>query len=332
MRLFSHKGLSIFELLAVLVILGILSAVAVVSLSSLLENTRIRADQANVVSLNQATRIFSMSDERNFDIWLAVPSIESKIDALVTYGYLSRPLRVQHPDSSYDFNDEFLLWCFVRCQPIVSDFNFITPNFSVQDFAVKRTDNSFTLTPDGLYATPPSSLDNILFFPNPRSAYIIEVTAQIFPRQSGHVWGGFGVLVETRLNNLDPQRDFGYIVQLDRHEGQVIVRRRNDGNEVNNILLRYNVQFDQGQPYYVESSQRNDVVRANPWWEEPHTMRLEVNDEQTHKTLSVWIDDVFVFTWTIPEPLSFEDASLNHTGLRVWNDVPVLFTSFEIRD
>lgn len=137
----------------------------------------------------------------------------------------------------------------------------------------------------------------------------------------------------TQLNNNNPERDFGYIVQLDRHEGQVIVRRRNNGNEVSNILLRYNVNFSEGQPNYVfESSQRNAGVRSNPWWEVPHTMRIEVNDLHTDKTLSVWIDEVFVFTWTIPDPISFEDASLNHTGLRVWNDVPVLFTSFEIRD
>lgn len=106
-----------------------------------------------------------MSDEKNFEVWRTLPTIESKIDALVTYGYLSRPLRVQHSNSSYDFNDEFLLWCFVRCQAIVSDFIFINPTFVVEDFAVKRSNDSFNLTPDGLYATPPANLDNILFFP-----------------------------------------------------------------------------------------------------------------------------------------------------------------------
>ncbi len=44
MKKLTHHGLTTVELLAILVILAIISAVAVVSLSTLLDNTRLRAD------------------------------------------------------------------------------------------------------------------------------------------------------------------------------------------------------------------------------------------------------------------------------------------------
>ncbi len=333
MRTLSHKGLSMIELLAVLVLLGVISAVAVISLSTLLENSRIRADQGNVTTLNQATRLFLLSDEQGFNAWLALASTEEKINALVAYGYLSRVPTLQHSDSSFDFDGDLLRWCFQRCDPIVSVFNFIQPTFVVDDFPIKRNENSFELTEDGLLASPPATNDNIIFFPNPRNAYTLVVTGQIFPRISGNIWGGFGVLFETRLNNQNPAQDTGYILQLDRHEGQVLIRPRTNGNE-GNPILRYDVTFNGGIPSYTLNTDnlRNDTVRANPWWEEPHTLRLTVSEQDGNKTLSLWIDEVFVFLWSIPQPIPFEDAATNHSGLRVWNNVPVLFTSFDIHD
>ena len=183
-----------------------------------------------------------------------------------------------------------------------------------------------------MVATPPSNQDDIIFFSNPRSAYTIEVTSQIQPRLGGNNRGGFGVLFETSFRNNNPNRDDGYIVQLDRHEGQIIVRPRNNGTE-QNIVLRYNVTIVNGIANFTPGgTTSNTGVRDDPWWEQSHTMKLTVFEDGSNKTLSVWLNDVFVFSWAIPNPIPLEDAAVNMTGLRTWWQVPVIFEALDIRD
>lgn len=60
MRL-SKKGVTIIELLAILVILAVIALIAVPSVNRLIENTRVRADLADVIALNQSTRLYQLS-------------------------------------------------------------------------------------------------------------------------------------------------------------------------------------------------------------------------------------------------------------------------------
>lgn len=332
MKKLTHHGLTTVELLAILVILAIISAVAVVSLSTLLDNTRLRADQANVISLNQATRLLKMHDETGFENFMNLETDEAKMNALYTMGYLNQPIRMQHSETFYSFDQSVVVWCFQQCPNFVSLFDFSQPTFNLNDFQVKRSQDAFVISEGALVATPPNQSDDIIFFPNPRSAYTIEVTAQIQPRLGGNNRGGFGVLFETSFRNNDPNRDDGYIVQLDRHEGQIIIRPRNNGNE-QNIVLRYNVNIVNGNANFTPGgSTSNTGVRDDPWWEQSHTLKLSVSEDGSNKTLSVWLNDVFVFSWAIPNPIASEDAALNMTGLRTWWQVPVIFEAFDIYD
>ena len=334
MKKLTHHGLTTVELLAILVILAIISAVAVVSLSTLLDNTRLRADQANVISLNQATRLLKMHDETGFENFMNLETSEAKMNALYTMGYLNQPIRMQHSDTFYSFDASVVVWCYQQCPNFISLFDFSQPTFNLNDFQVKRSQDAFVISEGALVASPPHQSDDIIFFANPRSAYTIEVTAQIQPRLSGnHNRGGFGVLIETSLDNHNPDRDNGYIVQLDRHVGQIIVRPRENGTE-RGILLRYNVNITDGVASFSQelNDADNQSVRDNPWWEQSHTMRLTVSEDGSTKTLSVWLNDVFVFSWAIPNPIASEDAALNMTGLRTWWEVPVIFEAFDIYD
>ena len=63
MKLFKNKkGITLVELLAVLVILGIIAAIAVPTVSNLIENTRARADVESANSLVQAARLYSLEN------------------------------------------------------------------------------------------------------------------------------------------------------------------------------------------------------------------------------------------------------------------------------
>ena len=57
----NKKGLSIVEVLAVIVILGILSTIAIVTVGNLIENSRRRADEATITSLNAAVSLYRLS-------------------------------------------------------------------------------------------------------------------------------------------------------------------------------------------------------------------------------------------------------------------------------
>ena len=340
MILRSKRGLSMVELLAVLVILGILSAVAVVSISNLLENTRLRADQAQVITLNQATRLFALSDESSFQSWLTLDGA-SKIDALVAYGYLSRPLTTQHTDSFYTFDETYHIWCYQNCQTIVSAFDFSNPNFEVTDFTVKTSHQNFKTQNGLLIASPPSNGDDILFFPNPRAFYSIEVTGEIQPR-GGNIFGGFGVFVETTLRNTNNVRDDGLVVQLDRHEGQVLLRGRVNGTEpTSRIYQRINLDFDTqgnvlfsdgGSSRHPQAVRGSNDIRDHVWWDEPHTLRVVVEPLGNQKQLNVFLDGAFVFSHSIRDEYLVEEPAFNYTGLRVWVDVDVHFSSLDIRD
>ena len=57
-----HKGVTLVELLAVVVILGIIAAVAFVAIGNLISNTSTKAYKETVASLNQATKNYVLWD------------------------------------------------------------------------------------------------------------------------------------------------------------------------------------------------------------------------------------------------------------------------------
>lgn len=58
-----HRGITIIELLAVLVILGIIAAIAVPVVGQLIENTQRRTIEANITQLSSAVRLARVSEQ-----------------------------------------------------------------------------------------------------------------------------------------------------------------------------------------------------------------------------------------------------------------------------
>lgn len=57
-RLKNEKGLTLVELLAVIVILGIVAAIAIPAIGSLIDNSRIKAVKADIANVINATNIY----------------------------------------------------------------------------------------------------------------------------------------------------------------------------------------------------------------------------------------------------------------------------------
>ncbi len=61
----SKKGVTLVELLAVIVILGIIAAIAVPTIGTIISRQRTRASEASFSSIEEAARLFSMSELDN---------------------------------------------------------------------------------------------------------------------------------------------------------------------------------------------------------------------------------------------------------------------------
>lgn len=93
----NSKGLTLVELLAVVVILGIIAAIAVPVISGTIENSRERADLASLELVREAANRWAIDHEvENFQV---VSMLE-----LVNSGYLQgpTPLELQSVDRTFD--------------------------------------------------------------------------------------------------------------------------------------------------------------------------------------------------------------------------------------
>jgi type IV pilus assembly protein PilA len=78
------KGLTLVELLAVIVILGIIAAIAVPSIGGIIENSREKADTQTVSLIESAAILYAMEEELT-----AASTTVDVVDDLIGRGYLT---------------------------------------------------------------------------------------------------------------------------------------------------------------------------------------------------------------------------------------------------
>ena len=83
----NQKGLTLIELLAVIVILGIISAIAVPAIGGIIEGSKDQADAANVIMIKEAVVLKLLSENT---ATTATPT--GTIASLTAEGYLSKTI------------------------------------------------------------------------------------------------------------------------------------------------------------------------------------------------------------------------------------------------
>lgn len=58
----NKKGVTLVELLAVIVIMGIIAAIAVPAIGGLIENSRLKAVNGTIVTINEAARLYAVTE------------------------------------------------------------------------------------------------------------------------------------------------------------------------------------------------------------------------------------------------------------------------------
>lgn len=89
-RLKNQKGLSLVELLAVIVILGIVSAIAVPSIGNIIENSRYSAVKADAINVLNAAQLYYLENP--------TATADVKVSELKTANYLESSGKI--PDDS----------------------------------------------------------------------------------------------------------------------------------------------------------------------------------------------------------------------------------------
>lgn len=105
------KGFTVIEVLVVIAILGIVSAIAIPNLSGFSEKARVNADEASLSTLNKATDLYAvLNNMGGEDIFAGLSSDEDRMLALVNKGLLEKTTNAQQEDTKFAWDIEGQHW------------------------------------------------------------------------------------------------------------------------------------------------------------------------------------------------------------------------------
>lgn len=321
------KGVTLVELLAVIVIMGIIVSISVVTIGRLISRTTVKAYEATVSSLNQATQNYVLMDNvETDDAFEGLDTNSERISLLFSLGYISQ---LPQPMAPYSFvwDIESQLW-------ILSDeeVDVIPPsqiNYNFEEDSLTTVIEEGGLIASGSFTDNGDSISTdlgVLFIDNNKDSYTILVREKLTISN----YGGVGIFYETTLN--ENNEDTGFIVQFDRgsNGGQVVIRPRINGQE-KAIIYSFDIGFDNnGEGDFVVSGGTKN--RVNPWWIQEHDLKVVVadnNDPVLNKKISFYVDDEYLFTYTFTSAITPETQVNNQTGIRVWT-ANTFFYSFKV--
>lgn len=106
----NKRGLTIVELIIVIVIMGIIATFSVIGVSRYLTNAKLKVDKEVVTSLNKATTSYYLIG-RNTPIFDESNTDEERMQILVTEGFLSNIPTPNTENAKFIWDQDLNLWC-----------------------------------------------------------------------------------------------------------------------------------------------------------------------------------------------------------------------------
>lgn len=321
--LMNNKGVTLAELLIVIVVMGIIAAITAVSVSNIVGDSKIKVDTFNLSTLNIVTERYSYDNVPvNNDIFNRFSTNDERISELKVKGYIEGSVKPQQSGAYFDWDVDNQQWVLVGGEVISS----IVIDSIDYDFSEKTGDdfsdlNTKSINHDKWELDENGDLVNQsgqtnLFIPISKNEYTMEVDASLSEGTSG----GYGIFFDTILRKDNPKKDDGLILQFDRGygSGAIIVRPRSNGNESSPIFVLKESQSDLIPSKYADPS----------WWTSEHTIKIDVtNISVDERNAKFYIDGNFIGEMTYDNKIAGETV---YTGFRGWSTSPTTYESFKI--
>lgn len=316
----NNRGMSVVELIIVIVIMAIISTFAVIGVSRYMETTKIKGDTNTVATLNSVTSDYAFVNNLSNDIFNGLDTDEDRINALIDDGFLSHSPEVLQDGAAFVWSVEEQLWTLEG--GVLDGYTGGSLNF---DFS---TDNKTTVTDQGMlfrndngWEEEDGYLESVrgeqrAFVPIGKSSYTITNTAQL----SAGSGGGYGIYFDTILVDDNVSKDSGWILQFDRgyDSGSFIVRPRTEGRE--------------SGPVWVLKGRDTDlfpsIQQDASWWTESHTIKISVSQSGNEKTATFFVDGINLGSYTYTFDNS--DGVMTYTGFRTWSSPTTKFYSISV--
>lgn len=157
---YKNKGLTLIELIAVIVILGIISGISTLLIGNIIPNMRQKADIATLSSINSAMDLYKYSDSETLDTFFTDALSDSdRLVILFEEGYLSKIASPQKSTNEFIFQIETQQWAMTSSDGEIT----YTPT-EEEYFTVNETYpyflTSYNIT-GGLDVVIPSEIDGV---------------------------------------------------------------------------------------------------------------------------------------------------------------------------
>jgi len=319
----NRKGFTLIELIVVIALLAILSAILIPSISNYIHSAKVVTDQSSVRTLNSLTALYSIDNNiLEGDIFNGFNTDEQRMNELVNEGYLTSIVVPELEESEFIWNIENQTWLNNSLAIALPPSNkYIFSEMLKSDFIFSSWAGvgglTWSVNEKGLSSTGTGNND-LLFIENNMEEYTLTTNFKL--NSNPGTYGGLGVIFETTLNDAKGNRDTGYILQFDRGWSEIVLRRRVEGRESNasDMLL---ARIGNTKSATIKNSTIPNKTDSQ-WWESEKELSISVKESDTKgiKLLTVYLDGKAVL-----EDFEIEsdiDPINNHTGFRTWNNQP----------
>lgn len=103
-RLKNQKGMTLIELLAVIVILGIIAAIAIPSIGNIIQNTKIDAVKSDAIQIINAAKMYNSASNVPSDTTVSVADLEGYVDLETKWTGAGVTITFTDGKASYELN------------------------------------------------------------------------------------------------------------------------------------------------------------------------------------------------------------------------------------